>query len=477
MSEASSAQQGLRIETNGIDVIEESARRGHPRSLFWPWAAGQLSVFNVAWGGYLFAYGLSLVQAVLVVVLGAVGSFALVGVVSLVGQRGSAPTMVLSRAAFGVRGNTVPGIVSYLLLIGWEIVLCSLAVLSTDAIAARLGVQVGTGARVVVLAVVMGVVMTLGILGFDAVMRAQKWLSITILVATAAYIALTLHAVRWDALLAHPSGSPAAVVGATVMVLAGFGVGWTSAAADYSRYLPRSASKAGIVGWTTLGGSLPIVVLLGYGLLLCGSDPALSDAVVKDPIGALLGLLPGWFVVPFWAITLGALIASAVLDIYSSGLALVAIGLPLQRWQAVALDGVLATIGTVYVVWMAPDFLTPFQAFLITLGVPLAAWTGVFGADMIRRWRTGYDESRLFDASATGYGSVRWTSLAIMAAACALGFGLVTSNGTPALAWEGYLLGPLGLGGREGPWAAASLGIPAALTLALVAALATPRRR
>ncbi|MGE5287041.1 MAG: cytosine permease [Micromonosporaceae bacterium] len=38
-------------------------------------------------------------------------------------ERGSAPTMAASRAAFGVRGNALPAGVSYLLLVGWETVL------------------------------------------------------------------------------------------------------------------------------------------------------------------------------------------------------------------------------------------------------------------------------------------------------------------------------------------------------------------
>lgn len=54
--------------------------------------------------------------------------------------------------------------------------------------------------------------------------------------------------------------------------MTGFGVGWVNSAADYSRYLPRSASTPGVVGWPTLGGSLPVVVLVAYGVLLCASD-------------------------------------------------------------------------------------------------------------------------------------------------------------------------------------------------------------
>ena len=42
--------------------------------------------------------------------IGIVVSFLLCGVIAIAGKRGSAPTMILSRAAFGVNGQKVPGV-------------------------------------------------------------------------------------------------------------------------------------------------------------------------------------------------------------------------------------------------------------------------------------------------------------------------------------------------------------------------------
>jgi len=36
------------VEANGINVIEESERRGTPAGLFWPWCASNISVLAVA---------------------------------------------------------------------------------------------------------------------------------------------------------------------------------------------------------------------------------------------------------------------------------------------------------------------------------------------------------------------------------------------------------------------------------------------
>ena len=91
------------IEVTGIEVIDESDRTAKPSDLFWPWFAANVSVFGISYGSYVLGFGLSLVQAVLVTVLGVVVSFAACGLVAIAGKRGSAPTMVLSRAPFGDR--------------------------------------------------------------------------------------------------------------------------------------------------------------------------------------------------------------------------------------------------------------------------------------------------------------------------------------------------------------------------------------
>jgi purine-cytosine permease-like protein len=474
VTQPTTRSSGLAIEANGINVIDESERKGTPSQLFWPWCASNVSVLAVSYGAFVLGFGLSLLQALVAAVLGAVLSFLLVGLVSVAGKRGSAPTLVLSRAAFGRFGNTLPGAVSYLLLVGWETVLVSLATFATATVFGRLGWGDGDLTKVLAFVVVAAVIVAAGILGFEAIMALQKWLTVAMVVVTLLYIALTFDHVDLDAAGALPAGSLSALVGATVLVMTGFGVGWVNSAADYSRYLPRTASTPGVVAWPTLGGSLPVVILVAYGVLLCASDEKLAAAVGLDPIGALTTILPTWFLVPFALVALGGLVSGAVLDIYSSGLTLLTLGLRTPRWVAAALDGVLMILGTLYIVWVADSFLGIFMAFLIILGVPMAAWCGIFLADLMLR-RRDYDEHKLFDHSKAGYGSVNVVSVVLMAVAAVVGWGLVidTTGAGKGLSWLGFLLGPLGLGGRDGGWAYANLGVPVALAVGFVGYVVT----
>ncbi len=307
-------------------------------------------------------------------------------------------------------------------------------------------------------------------------MRLQAVITVVTGVLTVVYLVLSAGQISWSAVSALPNGPWQSVVGALVLMMTGFGLGWVNAAGDYSRYLPRHTSRPGVVGWTTLGGAAAPLVLVAFGILLAGSSPDLSSAIAADPIGALTTALPTWFLVPFAVVAVLSLVGGAVLDIYSSGLALLSLGLPAPRWAAALVDGVLMVAGAVYVVFVATDFLGPFQGFLITLGVPVAAWAGAAIADLARR-SGSYDDEALFDPRGQ-YGSVRWGPVALLVGATLVGWGLVTNTYAGWLDWQGYLLGPLGLGGREGAWAYANLGVLVALALGFLGQLAlTPSTR
>ncbi|QYN32646.1 cytosine permease [Pseudonocardia sp. DSM 110487] len=455
----------LRVEENGINVISDAERHGRPSQLFWPWFAANVSVLGLSYGAFALGFGISFAQALAAGIVGIVFSFLLVGFVAIAGKRGSAPTMVMSRAAFGVRGNRLPSAISWLLTVGWETVLTTLATLATATVFSRLGWGGGTGTLLVALVVVAALTVAAGVLGFQLIMRLQTVITVVTAVLTVVYILLVVDDVDFAAVVALPSGSAQDVLGALVMLMTGFGLGWVNAAADYSRYLPRSASGRGVVVWTTVGSALAPLLLFAFGLLLAGSSTELSEAIAADPIGALTAAVPTWFLVPFALVAVLGLVGGAVLDIYSSGLAMLAMGVRVPRYVAALIDGGIMIFATIYAVFFGGEFLGQFQGFLITLGVPVAAWCGVMLADIALR-RGDYDETALFDPAGR-YGDVRPFPIAVVIVCTLLGWGLVVNSSAAWLAWQGYLLGPFG--GREGPWAYANLGVLVALLLAFLA--------
>ena len=449
------------IEANGPNVIDESERTGKARSLFWPWAGANVSLLALSYGAFFLGFGISFAQATAAALIGTIGSFLLVGVSSLAGKRSNAPTMVLSRASFGVKGSRLPGALSYLIFVGWEIVLVSLATLATGTVFARIGgidrnLSLLLGFSLAATLTVIG-----GVLGFKAIMKLQKLLTISIVTMTLIYIALTIDNVSWSAVTDIPNGSLQGFVGAVIFAVTGIGLGWVNAAADYSRYLPRAVSSKSVVGWTVLGASTVPIVLVIYGAALSGSSKTLSDAISMDPIGALTTLLPTWFLIPFAFVAILGLVGGAILTLYSSGLALVSIGVPIKRYQAAIIDAVIMFGGAVYIVWVADNFFYPFQGFLITLGVPVAVWSAIFVADVLMR-KQAYSEQDLFNPQGM-YGSVNRGSIALMICGSIVGWGFVTNTFAPWLEWQGYFLDLIG--GKDGPWAFSNVGVFFALLI------------
>ena len=84
--------------------------------------------------------------------------------------------------------------------------------------------------------------------------------------------------------------------------------------------------------------------------------------------------------------------------------------------------------------------------------------------------RRDYAEAELFDARGR-YGNVQAVPLALLVIGTVLGWGLVTNTYADWLGWQGYLLEPFGLGGKDGAWAFANLGVLAAFLLGLLGTL------
>jgi NCS1 family nucleobase:cation symporter-1 len=462
----------MNLELNGTNVIHESERGGKASSLFWPWCGANVSLLALSYGAFFLGFGISFWQATFAAVVGTVLSFLLVGFSSLAGKKSNAPTMVLSRAIFGVKGNIVPGLLSYLIFVGWETVLVSLATLATGTVFMRVGHLEHNTAMILGFVIAVALTVSAGVLGLSVIMKLQRYLTLITLVMTAVYIALTFSHVNWTAVHDIEHGSIQGVVGAIIFGATGIGLGWVNSAADYSRYLPRSTSSRAVVSWTVFGASIVPIVLVIYGAALSGSSKKLADAIATDPIGALTTILPTWYLVIFALVAILGLVGGAILDLYSSGLTLISIGFPVKRHIAASCDALIMLVGTIYFVWVADDFFFPFQGFLITLGVPIATWSAIFVSDVLMR--KSYHEADLYSAQGR-YGAWNKASLLLMALGTFVGWGFVTNSFASWLSWQGYLL--FLIGGKEGPWAYANVGVLFALIIGFVGYVVFGRKK
>src|SRR5699024_11106863 len=101
------------------------------------------------------------------------------------------------------------------------------------------------------------------ILGYHTIMKVQSVLTWATGAMTVLFMVLTVPHIDVSALGSHRDGSAQQMLGALVMVLTGFGLGWINIAADWSRYQKRYTPGGKIVLWNTLSGSVaPVVTVI-----------------------------------------------------------------------------------------------------------------------------------------------------------------------------------------------------------------------
>lgn len=466
---APAATKKSAVETNGVNPVPAAERRGGPRGLFPVWFAWNVSILGVSYGIFVFGLGLNVWQTIVAGTLGYLVSSALVGIIAVGGPRTGLPTLTQTRSVFGFQGNRVPAFLAYLSNIGWKITIITLASTTGANLFARVWPAVfadadGTSTTVTVVlwfVVVLAVTMVVSVLGHGIIMRMEVWISWVTGIMTLGFLGFVLPEVRWSHLGDTPAGGAAVFVGGVVLAMTLVGIGFLNYGGDFARYLPASTPARGVVGWTVAGLTVPVVVLLVVGALLVGSNPALGAAAAADPIDALTALLPMWFFVPFSIVVVVSLLSAAITGIYSSGLALMAVGIPLRRSLTTVVNALVIAAGAFYLLFVSTSFLATFQSFLSLIAVTMGTMGGIVIVDFVRQRRRGWNTDM---ALQRGHGdlSARWTALLSLAVGTVLGLGFVTSSDPNFARVTGFFLGEQA---REGVLASSNIGVVLALVV------------
>ena len=145
------------------------------------------------------------------------------------------------------------------------------------------------------------------------------------------------------------------------------------------------------------GIALPVSVLLILGVMLSAGNPELLAKASHEPIAALTGILPFWFYVPFSIVIIVSLISAGMTGVYSSGLALLAMGVPLSRAATTVVNAVIITLGAFYLLFISDSFVSTFQSFLAAISVIMGSWGAIEMVDMLRQKRLNWDVRMAFD--------------------------------------------------------------------------------
>ncbi|MFH8221139.1 purine-cytosine permease family protein [Streptomyces sp. NPDC018057] len=360
----------LRVEARGIAPVPEDARYGSPARLFTVWFAPNLTMTGVFTGTVGITLGLDFPTALAAVVLGTLLGAVPTAYLGTWGSRTGAAQLPLARLAFG-RAVTVPGALQWLSSIAWDALI---GLFGGDALAQLCGWPFWAG--VLVMMAGQG---ALGVLGYEAIHRLQTVMTFGLAAAfTVVAVKLADGGHTGASATAHGADRAGAFV-LTCTVALSLALSWAPYASDFSRYLPRTASRPRMFWCTLLGVGLSFVAVQALGLW---GAAQFTDQTARGVDRVLGGGALGAF--GLLAVALAALCSNAMND-YSGSLALQTMGVRLPRPVAAAFAAVL---GFPLVLWMhAADTTARFQNVLLFVGYWIPGFCAVVIVDWAARAR------------------------------------------------------------------------------------------
>lgn len=413
--DGSKGDPAFRVETHGIDFIPESERWATARNIGALWAGTSLNVEYFVYGALLINFGFSFWTTVSIIIIGNL-SYLLLGVASLQGPEAGTTAFAISRAPFGTQGSRLLSFFNWITQLGFETEGLILIVGAATVIVEIAGGHVSSPAKVVLVILAAAIQAVMPYLGHATMVKIQRAL---ILPFIAIFVLLAVYTFQHGhvSFPAQSWGHGWEIYSAGLaFTFALSGLGWTECGNDYTRYLPRESKKGPIIGWIFLGTALPEIIMMTIG---AGVYTFLSKlGTSSNPFEALRGqhYIPTWAVVIFLVFAIVQLFGINSLDLYSSGVSLQALGLRLQRYQAVVLDSIIACILTLWAVFQS-TFSLYMGEFVAVIIVWIAPWFGIMITDWIlRKYRYSAAELQRRDADGLYYtGKTGWNWSAIVA--------------------------------------------------------------
>jgi purine-cytosine permease-like protein len=395
IADATQEYAPFKVEQRGIDLIPAAERKMTPGGLFWLWAGAVFNVEFFFYGFLISTFGLSFGQCLLAIIVGNL-FYALLGLASLQGPAVGTTAFVVSRAPFGRNGNRVVALFNWITQVGFEVEGVFLVVATVLFLFTRYGSALPDTAKLAVVILAAAVQLVIPFFGHATITKALRYLSYVFIVLFAILAILVfqdLHGVSFAGTASWADWT----TGLVVIISVG-GLGWTENGNDYSRYLPADTPKVKTFLAATLGPGIPSVLLEILGAL---AATATTQTLAIQGLG-IPQAFPDWFVLPFMLLAIVQLFAINTIDLYSSGVTLQALGVPIKRWGAVVIDTVIVAIVTAIVLFHG-DFYSDLTGFFTYIVVWLGPWFAILIVDYALR-RGRYDATSL----AAPHGGLYW---------------------------------------------------------------------
>jgi NCS1 nucleoside transporter family len=408
----------VRLDEHGIEPIPQQDRTSTPWQQFWIWGGANLAPINWVLGALGIILGLSLLETLLVLVIGNLVGCALFGAFCLMGHRTGVNQMVLSRAAFGRRGAYLPATAQMLMTMGWLGVNTWIVLDLVLGIFREMGFEnPGTATKYAVGIGIMLVQAVIAIVGFYWIQSFEKW-TVPVaagIMALMSILAWTKVDINWSASTASGGDKLTAITQLMTAIGVGWGITWLSWSSDYTRFMRPETPERKVFLSTFLGIFVPTVWLgfLGASIASAGTE--------ADPAALVTAAFGSTSILILFLVMHGP-VATNILNLYSATLAALSLDVKAARWKVAVLVSGVGTIALIAFI-ESDNFARDFDNWLVSIVVWIAAWGGVMLVDyfVVRRGRI--DVEGLYDDPGTArYGDINWAAIIAMLAGLVAGW-------------------------------------------------------
>ena len=398
--------KALSVDQHGIEPIPLGDRDSTAWQQFWIWFGANISPLQWVAGAIGPQLGLSLVQSIVIMVVGQAAGALIFGVFTLMGKRTGVSQFGLGRMAFGRRGNNVPSILNGVITLAWIGVYTYIALDLATYCLHKLGLPDSHATEYSVAAVIMIVQLVIGTLGFYAIRTFEKWTVPVLAVVMAVMTALAFSEghIVWNHSTVHGSGLIVAATELMTVVGIGWGFGWSPWASDYSRFTRHDVTERRVYWASAIGTFIPLIWLGVLGAAMASSQ---TNSDPAELVASLFGVMT----IPVLLVIIHGAVAGNIQCVYSAPLCFLAGGIRLKRWVGSVVSGVIAS--AVLVGFLAStSFVTSFTNYMNSFVIWTASWGVIVLIDFFVLNRGRADVPALYASPETSrYGDIRWRSL------------------------------------------------------------------
>jgi nucleobase:cation symporter-1, NCS1 family len=397
----------VRLDDHGIEPIPAEDRTSTPLQQFWIWAGANIAPINWVLGALGIILGLSLVETLLVLVIGNLVGCALFGLFCIMGSRTGVNQMVLSRAAFGRRGAYLPATAQMLMTMGWLGVNTWVVLDLVLGIFQELGYDnPGTGTKYAVGISIMAIQVVIAVVGFYWIQAFEKY---TVPIAAAIMVLMSILAWRkvdisWNTSTVSGGDKLTSITQLMTAIGVGWGITWLSWSSDYTRFIKPGTPERKVFWWCFAGIFVPTVWLgfLGASIASAGTE--------ADPAQLVTAAFGSTSILILFLVMHGP-IATNILNLYSATLAALSLDIKAARWKVALVVSLVGTVALIAFI-RSDSFAHDFDNWLVSVVVWIAAWGGVMFVDFFVIRGGHIDVAALYDdPHVARYGDINWAAI------------------------------------------------------------------